>query len=129
MSFDISMSVPPCEVCGRHDGYVFDYNVTHNTNEIVDRCLIAAGSPISKVPNDDNYPTRSWGRLNGWNGRDAAPILLRAMEEHADPRRYQEFLELEPPNNWGNMTTVGMAFRAFYDACITNPTAVIKTGG
>lgn len=63
MSFEMSMSEPECPTCHRSGADVVDENITHNVNEIAERCLVAAGAGKGRDP-ARGYAERSWGRLD-----------------------------------------------------------------
>jgi hypothetical protein len=128
MSFDIYLKAEACEHCGHGGGYVYSANITHNVNEIVERCLVAAGAPVSKVEGSA-YAERSWGRLTGWKAREALPFVDLALVVAFDPSRAQEFMALEPSNGWGSLDSVRTVMREFCEAMTKWPNAVIETWG
>ena len=129
MSFDIHLELQPCEHCGRGEPEpVFDANLTHNVNGIVDACLVSAGAPVAKR-GDSYYRERSWGRLEGWTGAEAEPILDAALRECMKRERIAEFHAMEPENKWGSRESVEDTLRELLRACRQYPKAVIRTFG
>lgn len=128
MSFDVSIVRPACKCCGRDEEDVYSFNLTHNVNEIIDRCLVAAGAPVAKEPGH-GYEARSWGRLYGWSTDDAAPILRRAYEEAKSAARAAEFGALEPDNGWGSLDSVKDSLVDFAYAASSNPGCKIEARG
>lgn len=128
MSFDVYLDKQPCSACHRAAETVYQFNLTHNVNEIVDRCFKAAGSPVAKS-NGNSYPERSWGRLDGWTAADALPILEAALVVANDREREVEFRLLEPANGWGSLVYVREVMAQFRDACREHPDTTIRTWG
>lgn len=127
MSFDVYLEVPRCDHCKREAESVWDFNLTHNVNEIVNACLMAAGGPVAK--DGKYYRERSWGRLQGWTGADAAPILAKALAVSEEPERQASFRAMQPSNGWGRLEDVQRVLRQFVEACQEHPAAVIRVSG
>lgn len=127
MSFDISLELPACSHCGRSEQTVFDVNITHNVNKIVDICLTEASATVARV--DDSYSDWSWGRLHGWHAGDVVEILARAEEIMGDSAREEEFKALEPSNKWGSLTVTRQVLSELLAACRQYPNATIRASG
>lgn len=128
MSFDVWLERPACTHCGRSAGTVFEFNLTHNVNKIVDACLVAAGAPRAKEAGA-YYEDWSWGRLSGWKADDAGPLLERALAEAQSSSREPEFRAMEPENGWGSLDNVRTWLLKLSIACRENPDAVIWASG
>jgi hypothetical protein len=132
MSFDVYLRIDPCAACGRGEATVFDFNLTHNVNEIVERCLVAGGAGLAKRAAGEEpsyYDSRSWGRLEGWKAGEVADVISRAVAVSRDPARAAEFRGLQPPNGWGSLDGVQRCFDELLVACRDHPTATIRTSG
>jgi hypothetical protein len=128
MSFDIYLDLPACSHCGRSEQTVFDVNITHNVNKIVDTCLREAGATVAKEGNS-SYSDWSWRRLHRWRAGDAVKVLARAEEIMGDPTREQEFKALEPSNKWGTLAVTQHVLSELLAACRRYPNATIRTSG
>lgn len=128
MSFDIYLDLPACPHCNRPEQTVFDANLTHNVNKIVDICLREAGATVAK-DGDSSYSDYSWGRLHGWHAGDVIEILARAEEILGDPAREGEFKALEPSNKWGNLAVTRQVLSELLAACRKYPSATISANG
>lgn len=128
MSFDIYMDLPACSHCGRPEQTVFDANLTHNVNKIVDTCLREAGATVAKE-GDSSYSNWSWGRLHGWRAGDMIEILAKAEQILEDPAREDEFRALEPSNKWGNLAVTRQVLSELLAACRQYPNATIRASG
>lgn len=130
MSFDVCLTKPPCECCKRPYGTLFEFNLTHNVNKIVDACFVAAHAPTARSPKPGSaYNEWSWGRLNGWAAKDALPVLQIAYAEAVAPWRETEFRAMAPPNRWGSLDDVRDCLRRLRLACLEHPDAVIEASG
>jgi hypothetical protein len=121
MSFDIDIESADGET-------LYSTNLTHNVNEIVDRCLVDGGATRA-VTSGSCYDTRSWGRLNGWRAGDVIQILKAALQEANNTDRAAEFQALEPTHKWGSLDAVQRTLAAVLHACGNNPDGVIRTDG
>jgi len=132
MSFDVYLDSPRCNHCGSGGETVYSFNLTHNVNEIVDRCIKGyecQNGPVVAKTGDSSYQDRSWGRLEGWKASDAVPVLEAALHEATDPERRKEWLSLEPSNGWGKLEVVVEVMKEFLAACKDNPGCTIRTSG
>lgn len=130
MSFDTWMVKDACTHCGAPATSVYEFNLTHNVNKIVDACLLVSGDPAPNGKDPDaHYRDWSWGRFEGWTGEEAAPYLARAIEESKDPKRVNVFRFWEPDNGWGRLEDVQRVLQEFREACIKYPTAKIRVSG
>lgn len=128
------------------------FNITHNVNQIVDRCLVAAGAVCAK-PSDGwklpcspqeagamrtalalskretSYGDYSWGRLEGWKGRELVSVVEAAIRVADDPTRLYEFKELEPSNGWGTLDSVKECLRDLLAMCKDNSDDEVRVSG
>lgn len=94
MSFDIYLE-KTCKEC-KHEAQYFSYNITHNTNEIVERCFgpelvgkdeiapdLLAREDLRRPDGHpyDGYNRRAWGRLEG----HTAPRTVKRPARRPDP--------------------------------------------
>jgi len=128
MSFDVYLEYPPCATCGCDGHSGGSFNLTHNVNTIVDRCLVAGGATKAKR-DEAGYAERSWGRLDGWTGAEALPIVTAAVVAAHDVARLEEFKALEPENGWGSLESVQRCLTELLEMCATHPKARIRTSG
>lgn len=128
MSFDIYLEQNVCGHCGRGDGAVWETNLTHNVNEIVDACLVTGGAICAKS-GDSGYAERSWGRLHGWTAGEVVPILTKAVAWANDPANEAKFRSMEPTNKWGTLESVRRVLAEMLDACREYQSATIRTSG
>lgn len=135
MSFDIKLE-KNCTHCG-NTTFSFDYNITHNTNEIVERCFdpslvgkaeiapdLAARKDLRRADGSpyDGYNRRAWGRLHGHTAGETRGMLIRAlMIVESDARWANEFDTLLPDNGWGTRDSVTEAIRVACEAAKTAP--------
>ena len=129
MSFDISIEVPACSKCERGIETVWDINVTHNTNEIVERCMLAALDPPIGLRVGACYRERAWGRLAGWQCREVLPFLERTLAAMNAQERQAELREHEPDNGWGSVQSARTALEKLIEACKETPTGKIDARG
>lgn len=131
MSFDVSLVVPGCTYCGRGKSAVYAFNLTHNVNEIVDRCLFVGGATSARGAANQRscYADRSWGRLAGWTGAEAAVILNAALRVAYASDREAEFRALEPGNEWGSLESVRRVMTEFHHACEEHPKTIVEAHG
>lgn len=127
MSFDLSLKYPACEYCGSDGKEVWDWNITHNVNSIVDLCI--GPDVLARDKKGGGYPARSWGRLFGWPASEALLIVQRALAVANDPAREAEFRALQPSNGWGSLEGVREAFADLARACAENPKAIFEAWG
>jgi hypothetical protein len=120
MSFWVSLRID--------DEEVFDLNITHSTNETVERCMVAAKMPRA-VDDAGSYSERAWGRLAGHVAGSLQEIIGRAYMESLRGSREDEFLALQPANGWGSLTSVRDSFHAVLRAAMEYPTAVFHVHG
>lgn len=129
MSFDVYIMVSSCTECGGDERTMYEFNITHNVNSIVDRCLVAGGATKARTGNS-GYAERSWGRLEGWTVAEVTPIVDRALDEAIDPTNRAEFLAMQPDNGWGSLDGVQRVLKEFRDQLLcARPQWVIHTSG
>lgn len=128
MSFDVYLNAPACGHCGRESSELWSRNLTHNVNEIVDRCLVAGGATRG-IARETGYRERSWGRLDGWKASDIVDIVSRALAESHKPARDAEFRSLEPTNGWGSLESVQKFLADLAAAVREHPNATVEAWG
>ena len=111
MSFDVYIEVPECSACGRRSESLYQFNVTHNLNSIVEITL--APSRLKGCRPESGYVERSWGRLSGHTVRVVRPAMEAAEKILLDPERREEFRALEPENGWGTYAHLVVVYHGF----------------
>lgn len=128
MSFDIYVRKNQCSHCGRHDG-TDGHNVTHNLNEIVERCLVKSGCTLEGLCGS-GYKARSWGRFNGHPVKVVLPALVAAREQLLAIENRKEWLDLEPENGWGTWQGLCQVFQdVLIDLETAQPDDTVETSG
>lgn len=129
MSFDIYLE-KTCTHCKVKQQF-FSYNITHNTNGIVEACFgpelvgldgewhydeATRGPPAGP---DHGYNSRSWGRLEGHTALETRHVLERALGlvKAWSP----EFEKQLPDNGWGTRHSVTEAIEKAYLAARDAP--------
>jgi hypothetical protein len=128
MSFDVWLVKNACTHCGAPVQSVYEFNITHNVNKIVDACFVAAGEPKGLRP-EEHYSDWSWGRLEGWLAKDARVYIAAAYAAAVDPANANRFHAWEPENKWGTLANVQDVLREFHEACLKFPDAKIRVSG
>ncbi len=128
MSFDIYVRKNRCPHCGRSDDNL-SHNVTHNLNEIVERCLRKSGCTLVGL-GDSGYKERSWGRFNGHPVKVVLPALVGAREQLWAMENRKEWLDLEPSNGWGSWQGLCQVFQdLLIDLETALPEDLVETSG
>lgn len=113
MSYDIYLSKPACPTCGHHERHRGDLpNPTYNLTQIFDLALTNEPFPNPEVGEGGvvlfREPTDRPRGLRVLSGRKASETYSQihtALERLEDPKRLQEWRDLEPPNKWGTLET------------------------
>lgn len=133
MSFDIYLE-KKCTHCGAERQFHW-YNITHNTNGIVEACLgDSLGGTRGEYRLDEatqqwvegppggperGYNSRAWGRLHGHTALETRPVLEAAL---AKVKAWSpEFQAQLPDNGWGSQHSVTEAIEKAYLAARDAP--------
>lgn len=116
MSFDVYLQTTVVGSHGEpHGETLYEFNLTHNVNEIVETCLVEAAKAMGIAPpvgtdEDSGYNERSWGRLHGHKVQDVVELVATASLISINPEYEATLRASEPANRWGTLDTVRRVF-------------------